>query len=233
LLQTAAQHGFPEVCSALAAAGANLEAALPDGRTALILVAQNPDSAPVEEWDPKVLAITEVLLAKGANVNAKDEIGFTALTWAERGSLPRTAAARRAAGGVDPVPLMSAAEKRDLAAVQALIAGGDDVNFANSHGSTALLVGAENGFAAIVAALAKAGANVEAQDNDGDGAMGMEKANGHEAVKQALRAAVLAGLTAIRAALKAAGASYGYVAGDLNRRGRATGTRYRRCWAPG
>ena len=90
----AANNGFPTVCTALAAAGANLEAAT-QWSTALILAAQNVTRAPAAEWDPKALAVTKALLAKGANVNAKNNTSHSALFWAKRESLTRTAAALR------------------------------------------------------------------------------------------------------------------------------------------
>ena len=73
----AAQNGHPEVCSALAAAGANLEAALTSGGgTALILAAQNVVN---KGYEAGKLATVEALLAAGANVHAARNDGFTAL----------------------------------------------------------------------------------------------------------------------------------------------------------
>ena len=137
MLQHAAQHGFPTVCTALAAAGANLEAALPSGHTALIHTVLFRNAEYKSEADK--LAIVEALLAAGADVN-KTNKGSTAMTFAKKNNFSTIVAALRAVGGKDPQALVIAAEKGDLAAVEALIADGEDVNFADEGSWTALLV---------------------------------------------------------------------------------------------
>jgi len=76
LCPSAAQWGHPEVCTALAAAGANLEYHDGDGATALILAAQNTANKGDE---PDTLASVNALLKAGANVNTATHDGFTAL----------------------------------------------------------------------------------------------------------------------------------------------------------
>jgi len=67
LLQSAAKNGFPSIVTALAAAGTNLEAAMPDGYTALLLAAQ--------KGFPEVCT---ALAAAGANLEAALPAGTTA-----------------------------------------------------------------------------------------------------------------------------------------------------------
>ena len=102
MLQFAAQSGFPTVCAALGAAGANLEAANSSGVTALIAAVQNAGD------EAGKLATVEALLAAGAKVNAATNKGFagggrTACYFAlgkdsSGGNFPTIVAALRAAG---------------------------------------------------------------------------------------------------------------------------------------
>ena len=63
--------------------------------------------------------------------------------------------------------LHSAAQAGDLQQVQALLAGGADVNGADADGSTALHLAAFNGHLDVVRALLAAGADANAQDAQG------------------------------------------------------------------
>ncbi|KAJ1473086.1 ankyrin repeat-containing domain protein, partial [Baffinella frigidus] len=98
--------------------------------------------------------------------------------------------------------LFTAAGTGDKKEVQRLIAGGADVNFGHSNGSTALHWAAANGFEEVVRTLLDAGAEVAAKNNGGDTALHFGAINGHEGV-----AKVLLGAGADVAAKDSAGAT--------------------------
>tara|TARA_B100000579_G_C22593386_1_gene739130 strand:- start:27 stop:815 length:789 start_codon:yes stop_codon:yes gene_type:complete len=100
--------------------------------------------------------ISEVknLLARGADVNATDKYGITALHWA--------------------------AERGYEEIVKALVKAGADVNAKESAGWTALHYAGLCGFADIVQALVIAGADVNATDNDGWTALQLAKSSDHK-----------------------------------------------------
>jgi ankyrin repeat protein len=82
------------------------------------------------------------LLAKGANVNARDDKGQTALLW-----------------------VAPARDNPEMA--QLLIDKGADVNAKDNEGETALMIAASQSNPGILAALIEAGAEVNAQSNSG------------------------------------------------------------------
>jgi hypothetical protein len=85
--------------------------------------------------------IVQLFLEKGADVNAKDNDGWTAL--------------------------MIAAEKGHSEIVQLLLEKGADVNAKDNDGVTALMFAAANGHTEIVQLLLEKGADVNAETNDG------------------------------------------------------------------
>jgi ankyrin repeat protein len=86
------------------------------------------------------------LLAKGANVNAKDESGQTALLW-----------------------VAPARDNPEM--VKLLIAKGADVNAKDNEGTTALMIAASQSNPGILAELLLAGADINAQNNAGGTAL--------------------------------------------------------------
>jgi ankyrin repeat protein len=113
----------------------NVNAIYNDGQIALMKAVFNGDADMVQ-----------LLLARGANVNATDdEEGQTAL--------------------MDPV------DNGDADMVQLLLARGANVNAINNSGSTALMKAASNGDADMVQLLLARGADVNATDNDGQTAL--------------------------------------------------------------
>ena len=83
----------------------------------------------------------QILLEAGANIDAVNLCGLTALIWA--------------------------AENGHTDVVVQLIAAGANLESADEFGYTALIAAAEEGLTAVVEKLIKAGANIEAVDQDG------------------------------------------------------------------
>ncbi|MBR1978491.1 MAG: ankyrin repeat domain-containing protein [Akkermansia sp.] len=85
------------------------------------------------------------LIAGGHNVNMTDDDGET--------------------------PLMRAAERGNLRAVDALIKAGANVNAKDEDGNTALMDAADEGHNDVVLRLIQAGADVNARDDEGETAL--------------------------------------------------------------
>src|SRR5271157_4651140 len=81
------------------------------------------------------------LIAKGANVNAKDKDGYTPLIWASQYS--------------------------KIEMVNLLLVKGADVNAKTNNGNTALIIASHEGRTEIIRFLLEKGADVNAKDNDG------------------------------------------------------------------
>lgn len=113
--------------------------------------------------------IVQLLLAKGADVNAKSNSGSTALIYA---SMANPTANQREvvqlllANGADVnaksedgwTALMDASARGNLEVVQLLLAKGADVNAKNKNGETALYWASEQGYRKVKELLIKAGA---------------------------------------------------------------------------
>ncbi|MDX6446974.1 MAG: Notch 1 [Blastocatellia bacterium] len=95
--------------------------------------------------DGQMTAVKE-LLAKGANVNARDEAGRTPLLW-----------------------VAPARDNPEM--VKFLIAKGADVNAKDNEGETALMIAASQSNPGIVTVLLEAGADVNAQNSVGGTAL--------------------------------------------------------------
>jgi uncharacterized protein len=159
-LADAAEHRDPAAIQALVKQKADLDAAQPDGATALHWLAH---------WDD--VASAELLMKNGANVNAANDAGVTPLALAcENGSAAMVDALLR--GGANPnaallsgeTVLMTAARSGNVAAVKALIAKGANVNAKEStHGQTALMWAVSNRHPVIVQTLVENGADVHAR----------------------------------------------------------------------
>ena len=102
---------------------------------ALRQAAQNGDRQAVKE-----------LIAKGADVNAKDETGQSALFW-----------------------VAPARDNPEM--VKLLIAKGAEVNAKDNDGNTALMIAASQSNPGILKALIEAGAAVDSQNNSGETAL--------------------------------------------------------------
>ncbi|HEY7171016.1 MAG TPA: ankyrin repeat domain-containing protein [Vicinamibacterales bacterium] len=159
-LADAAERRDGAAIQALVKQKTDLNAAQPDGATALHWVAH---------WDD--VASAELLLKSGANVNAANDAGVTPLALAcENGSAAMVEALLK--GGANPnaallsgeTALMTAARSGNAGAVKALIAKGANVNATEStHGQTALMWAVSNQHPAIVQTLVENGADVHAR----------------------------------------------------------------------
>lgn len=131
-------------------------------------------------------------ISSGANVNAKDNYGWTALMRAARdgyteivNALLKADANANAKDKYGWTALLLAAEKGHTEIVNALIeAGADDVSI--NGGTTALLLAAQNGHAETVNALIDAGAYVKAKNALGKMAVdyARDKLKGTNALKR-------------------------------------------------
>jgi uncharacterized protein len=150
--------------AALLKAKADVNAAQPDGATALAFAVHLGERA-----------MAEALLGAGANPNAADEYGETPVTLAaangDASLLERLLAARgdaRAARWNGETALMIAAGAGSLESLRGLARHGAAVNAAEPRaGQTALMWAAAEGHSAVVAALIEMGARVDAASKAG------------------------------------------------------------------
>jgi ankyrin repeat protein len=114
----------------------------------LIASAQNPSPDPAlrKAAQDGQMATVKELLEKGANVNARDEAGRTALLW-----------------------VAPARDNPEM--VKFLIDKGADVNAKDNAGETALMIASSQSNPGIVTALLEAGAEVDAQNKVGGTAL--------------------------------------------------------------
>ncbi|KAL6690214.1 hypothetical protein J3F84DRAFT_405362 [Trichoderma pleuroticola] len=139
-------------------------------------------------------AVVRLLLNKGANVEAKDEIGQTPLSWAaENGheAVVKLLVKRRAdvgtKGRYGETPILKAANNGHEATVKLLVDKGADIMARDRLNRTPLLVAAENGHEAVVKLLLERGVDVEARHYlTGHTALLCAAENGHEAVVRLL-----------------------------------------------
>ena len=159
-LVDAARQGAGETVAALLEAGDEVDAAGPDGTTALHWAVQRDDRP-----------LARTLLAAGARADAANRYGVTPLALAAaNGSAPLVRALLDA--GADPeapspggdTPLMVAARTGRPDVLRPLLEAGADVHATESwRGQDALMWAAAEGHADAVLALVAAGADVEAR----------------------------------------------------------------------
>jgi uncharacterized protein len=153
----AVKAGNVESVRALLKQRVDVNAALPDGTTALHWAA-HANSA----------ELARLLLAAGANANAANRYGVTPLTLAASGGNAALAEALLKAGadtkvtvGEGETILMTAARAGNVGTIKALVAHGADVNAAEQwQGQTALVYAATQNHADAVKVLVELGANV-------------------------------------------------------------------------
>jgi len=114
----------------------------------------------------------KTLLKNGADVNAAQGDGMTALHWAARnGDAELTQMLLFAGANVKAAtrlggytPLMMAADQGHAGVIAALVSGGSDVKAANALGTTALMLAAQSGNPQAVTTLVENGAEIEAKE---------------------------------------------------------------------
>ena len=136
--------------------------------------AEATSKAPVAEATMKRdTAAVQALLKSGADVNAAQGDGMTALHWAARnGDLDLAQMLLYAGANVKAAtrlggytPLLMAADQGHAAVIAALVAGGADVKAANALGTTPLMLAAASGNPQAVTILVENGAEIEAKEN--------------------------------------------------------------------
>jgi ankyrin repeat protein len=136
--------------------------------------------------------IVRTLLDSKADIEGASHFG-TALTFAGHSDNPKVTrllldrGAKIETGRADGItPLMMAAGKNHMDAVQWLLEKKADVNAADTDGATALMYAARAGHTQAADALLKAGAKVDAADSHGRTALMYAAMNGHPAMVSTL-----------------------------------------------
>src|SRR6266513_227582 len=139
---------------------------------------QDLDGKLLEAAKARNTAEVQKLLGEGADANAKDNAGWTALIWAAYFGRTDTVRALlvkgadvNAKGDSGKTVLMSAAVRGHADTVRALLEKGADVNAKSKAGRTALMSAADLGHLDTVRALLEQGADVDAKDKKGDTAL--------------------------------------------------------------
>ena len=134
-------------------------------------------------------AVTDAL-KKGADVNAKDDEGYTALLIAAEEGSTGIVRALLEVPGIDiglkdtdgMTALMFAANEGHTDIVKALLDKEANANAVDNNQKTALMYAAGGGHLAIVRALLDAGARIDNEDNKGETALSLATEQGHTAI---------------------------------------------------
>ena len=133
---------------------------LGDGATPLIVATQRAH-----------LPMVRLLLGRGANVNAKDDRGQTALMYVSNDEIARLLIQRGAdinlKGDEGMTMLLRAASEGRLDVVRLLLSRGASIDAEDFMGRTPLIAAIDQGFPAVARVLIQNRANVNAQDNRG------------------------------------------------------------------
>ena len=172
----AVRHSTPETVRLLLTLGADPDAAPPPGVRKSGPRAPAPVIAATQRGDPAVLRL---LIDAGANVNAQDHNGWSALRWAGQSSsrhqnqnmttiiaLLESAGARDKAGNKAAVLFEAVLQKNPVRVEEALRRGANP-NARDDRGVPPLVYAARLGYPGIVEGLIRAGADVNANPEHG------------------------------------------------------------------
>jgi ankyrin repeat protein len=155
--------------------------------------AATPASALADAIESGAHTQVTALIAQGADVNATQADGMTALHWALQRHDQSTTAALIAAGAdvnaatrYGVTPLAIACTQGDEANVQWLLERGAEIDRRQRGGETPLMIAARTGRLAAVDALLDRGAEINARDRSGQTALMWAAAEGHAPVVRRL-----------------------------------------------
>lgn len=209
-LQAAVAGNHTQIIQLLLDAGAdvNRPAATKDGKNALQIVLENDHTETLDmllasrfdlELATRIASalghemVINLLIRKGANLEARDEYGCTALDHAARGGheraleiLIKNGANIAAITHAGNLVLNTAARAGHLKAIEVLLKNGVDVTATNIHQSSALQSAAFRGRTDVLNFLLLRGAKVEAYNALGFTALHSAALGGHEEAVQAL-----------------------------------------------
>jgi ankyrin repeat protein len=159
-----------------------------------VLLAAGAASPLVEAVRTGDLAAARALMAKGADVNASEADGTTALHWAvQRNDADLVSRLLKAGARVNvknqfgSTPMFEAAVMGNAVLLERLLAAGADVESPNADGQTALMVAARTGQVEAVRVLLRKGAKVNATEQwHGQSALMWAVAQGHVEVMREL-----------------------------------------------
>jgi len=130
--------------------------------------------------------MVQVVIRGCRDVNIRDSLGNTALSWASRLGYVDVVKQLLEDGAVvnnksihNKTPLMEAAEEGHYEVAELLIKAGGDLNIQTKKGWSALMWASEKGFTDIVSMLIKAGADLFAVNAKGERALVIARKNNH------------------------------------------------------
>ena len=138
--------------------------------------------------------MVQFLISKGADVNASEDGGVTALMQVNEATTPDLLWDLINAGAkinykteYGTTVLMTMASQSNSEVLEELLSAGADLNATDEDGMTALMIAASEGRVLNVRLLVLAGARIDATDNEGKNALMHAIANEHKAVIRFLR----------------------------------------------
>ena len=165
-LHYAARMNCPDAIEALVAAGADINALLPEGASCMHIAARH-----------NAIEAIHALAALGVAINPCDDYGATPLhdvSRHHRGDVECVEALLAAKADVAAkndkgiTALHYAAGNPSVTKIRALILGGADIKAEDAKGRTPLHWAAESGYTDVVVTMIGAGANINARDKNGD-----------------------------------------------------------------